>query len=221
VATGEYVQLLDDDDTLHPRKFEAQVDVLQQPEVGVAYCGVEMGDGQVALPTEEQLESVRELALTFSLWPCYTCTMLIERELLLDIEQFVQYEGNQDGAIIIDLAHATEFDAVFEPLVRKNDTYGSLGSSDSAVRAHFEIIDGKRQLYEDAGEDVLQQALANAYQFKGFHLIHSHFWSAGACLAFLRAAVHDPTLRHIIVFLASLFGQPGMSVGRVGRRLLS
>jgi hypothetical protein len=180
-----------------------------------------MGDGRVVLPTEEQLASVRERALTFSLWPCYTCTMLIERELLLEIDQFVQYEGNQDGAIIIDLAHATEFDAVFEPLVKKNDTNQSLGSSENAVKAHFDILEGKRHLYEEAGEDVLRQAFANAYRFKGFYLIRSNFWSGRACLAFLQATIRDPDAEHIATFLASLFGRPGIRAGRFGRQLLS
>jgi glycosyltransferase involved in cell wall biosynthesis len=39
LARGEYIQYLDSDDRLHPRKFELQVQALREhPEAGVAYC---------------------------------------------------------------------------------------------------------------------------------------------------------------------------------------
>lgn len=219
-ATGKYIQFLDDDDYLYPRKVEVQVELLEQSDVGVVYCGIRMADGREILPTEEQLAEVRKRALTFDLWPCYTCSMLIERELLMDIDDFTEYEGAQDGALRIELAHATEFDAVFEVLVDRTDTDRSLGDSRRAVTAHFDMIEGKRDLYAAAGEDVRRQALAYAHSYKGFYYMRYHFWSIQACLSFLRAVMIRPQRSNVLPFVASLFGKPGWKAGQRLKRAL-
>jgi GT2 family glycosyltransferase len=68
-STGEYIQLLDDDDRLLEGKLEKTAEVLREnPDVGVSYCGVYWGD-EPHLPKPEVAGDILEHALRFQTFP--------------------------------------------------------------------------------------------------------------------------------------------------------
>jgi glycosyltransferase involved in cell wall biosynthesis len=83
-ADGEFLQYLDSDDLLYPRKFAVQVAALRRsPDCGIAYCKTReyvMGSTPVDLPsarTGEQFDKLFPLLLTGRCWQ--TVTPLIRR----------------------------------------------------------------------------------------------------------------------------------------------
>lgn len=83
--TGEYVQFLDDDDTLDPTKIEKQVDLLRaHEEVGVVYCGLEAENQHRAvrrfMPRPEIRGDIMEYVLAIGSFPAVTSTLLVEYE---------------------------------------------------------------------------------------------------------------------------------------------
>ena len=85
-AKGEYVQYLDSDDWIDPRKFEVQVSALTaHPESDVAYCksrAYRMGDARWDVPaarTGEELETLFPSLLSGRVW--HTVTPLYRRSL--------------------------------------------------------------------------------------------------------------------------------------------
>jgi glycosyltransferase involved in cell wall biosynthesis len=220
IASGEYVQFLDDDDLLRPDKLAKQVPLLGD-EYGVCYSGLTYHEsGDEVLPDHEVRGDVLEEALRFELWPpCFTSTLLVERALLEEVRP-LRHHGAGDTTILIGLAQRTGFTFVDEPLVRKRIEVDSLGFS-------LENVANKRALLDDFADvyarhpECRAAALTHVYSQEGYVRLFDgeRVWSPRASLAFARATYYAPTdrERHLAAVLGSLAGRPGIHASRRGR----
>ena len=222
---GAYVQFLDDDDRLLPTKFSRQLAVFEtRPAAGVVYCGVDRTDDTTYLPDEEARGDVLDRALTFSLWPCMSSTMLIDRSVAAAIHPFEERPASADLELIVQLARETAFDFVDAPLVCKRVDASSLGRSTEAITGRFGIVDDYAALYDQRPERVRRAAIANTYRAKGRILLQRRRWSAAAVRAFALHVRHrpDPGPKAVAEAAAAVFGRPGMRLAQfLDRRLRS
>jgi glycosyltransferase involved in cell wall biosynthesis len=221
-TSGEFVQLLDDDDRLHPEKLARQVAVFDSdPAVGVVYCGMAFPDGRVVTPDPEARGEVLHRALAFDLYPCQTTTMLLRRSALSTVFPAPERPGGDDLAYMIELARRTDFDFVGEPLVSRGSGEGSRGSSLGLAEGRMQLLDEYADLYDAAPDWVRRQALVGTYLFTGRTLLADRRWSAGAVGAFARAASLQRDAYTLGLCLASLAGRPGIALGSAVLRWLS
>ena len=215
-TSGRYVQFLDDDDRLYPRKLASQVDLLAgRPGVGVAYCGMEMEDGTVYRPDPSVRGDVLRDALGFYDHPLTTSTMLIEREALDEVAPLDHDSpGADDINMCIRLAQVTEFDFVDDVLVFGGLPRGSRGRSWGGIRGRREILRRYRDLYDEFDPSVRRRALAETYRYEGRRRLEDRVWSARAILAFARSVYYEPDRSpiHVGEVLASVLGRPGRSL---------
>lgn len=211
-STGHYIQFLDDDDLLHPRKIERQIPLLEQSDVGVVYCGAKWPE-YVVYPKRKG--DVLEAALEFAMTPCCTPTMLFTRPLIEEVGELDRYPLLQDVWLIIEFARRTQFDYVDDLLVTVRVDDQSLLRSPETPEVFEQIIQDFAELYNGFPERVRNQAIAHTHTIKGHALLSQHIWSARAVRAFWAAYRASPEkdrqkLRRVFV---SLFG------GRLGLRL--
>lgn len=110
VAEGDYIQYLDSDDWLHPRKIECQVAALENdPGAGVCYCmtterRVAAGDsGTPLVRTTRRFDTIFPAFLSGRLW--HTVTPLWRREATdrigpwtgLRVEEDLEYDARAGG----------------------------------------------------------------------------------------------------------------------------
>jgi glycosyltransferase involved in cell wall biosynthesis len=213
-TSGEYVQLLDDDDRLQPEKLARQVAVLEaDSDVGVVYCGMEFPDGRVVTPDPEARGEVLHRALAFDLYPCQTSTMLLRRTALATVFPAESRPGGDDLAYMIELARRTAFDFVPDPLVARGTDGDSRGSSLGLYEGRMGLLAEYADLYDAAPDWVRRQALVGTYLFKGETLLADTGWSPGAIAAFARAAWLQRDAYTAGLCLASLAGSPGVALG--------
>ncbi|MFC5367805.1 glycosyltransferase family 2 protein [Salinirubrum litoreum] len=222
-TSGEFVQLLDDDDRLRPEKLARQVAAFDsRPEVGVVYCGMCFEDGRVVTPDPEARGEVLHRALAFDLYPCQTTTMLLRRSALSTVFPAPERPGGDDLAYTVELARRTEFDFVADPLVVRGSADGggggtdgerSRGSSLGLVEGRMQLLDEYADLYDDSPDWVRRQALVGTYLFEGRTRLADRVWSAGAITAFARAAWLQRDAYTVGLCLASLAGKPGIAIG--------
>ncbi|MEF8863316.1 MAG: glycosyltransferase family 2 protein, partial [Haloarculaceae archaeon] len=187
-ASGEHVQLLDDDDQILPEKLERQVPLLESDaSVGVMYCGLREVSGEPTLPNPENRGDVLEQALRFDLHPCQTVTMLFDGELLGELHPLATREAADDIGLKIRAAARTRFEFVDEVLVVR-------GSSESHRAAKLEysdeilnMVEEFDHLYDRFDESVRRDALVFGYESRGYRLLGRHWWSSGAIVAFAKA----------------------------------
>ncbi|WP_144925701.1 glycosyltransferase family 2 protein [Halorubrum salsamenti] len=121
IADGRHVQLLDDDDRLHPEKLSSQVPQLERtPDVGVAFCGYASDEG-VRLPDPGVRGDVLEESLQFGpkAWPI--STMLISASVLDDLLPLRDRTGADNNGLRIGLSTGCKSDSLAEALVYKGD----------------------------------------------------------------------------------------------------
>lgn len=153
-ASGEYIQLLDDDDMLLPGKLRKTAAVLRgTPDVGVAYCGViEEGEGCIR-PKPEIRGDILTDALRFQTYPVWTGSMLIERDVLLDCLPLAGMGDERlrvplgDSDLKIALAKRTEFESVDECLVVYRRESSRRWTGEKRYRKVRETVAHRRQLY--------------------------------------------------------------------------
>jgi glycosyltransferase involved in cell wall biosynthesis len=216
-TTGRYVQFLDDDDRLLPRKIAEQVDLLERrPGVGVAYCGMEMEDGTVHRPDPSVRGNVLGDALGFYDHPLTTSTMLIDREVLDDVGPLDRDSpGADDIRLCIEMAQVTEFEFVDDVLVVGGLPSESRGTSWGGIEGRRRILHRYRDLYDGFDPSVRRSALAETYRLEGRRRLEDRVWSARAITAFLRGVYYEPdrTVAHVGELLASTLGRPGRTLG--------
>lgn len=215
-SSGEYIQLLDDDDTIDPSKIEKQVKKLQESEAGVVYCGFKLGD-EYWLP--EHRGNVIQQALTFSLAPCSAHTMLAERGLYAAINPLDPYDCLHDIYLSIEFAQRTHFDYVDEILAK----YDQPVYKPEAIKTFDKLIEDYSHLYEQQPDYILQKAKAVSSRKKGHaHLAHSR-WSISAVKCYLDAFRYSPEheVEYLLMSLFSLFGEPGRVYGMEAFRRLA
>jgi glycosyltransferase involved in cell wall biosynthesis len=214
-CTGEYIQLLDDDDRLHPSKISKQVDALtRNPDIGVVYCGVEWENGHTVLPDPDVRGDVLKQALQFNTAPCITSTMLIDADILRSVLPLKDRPGADDIGMKIELARRTQFDFVDAPLLIKGASEDSRGSSAGSYEGRFAIMEEYADLYEEFPGSVRRQAAAYTYIKKAQVELDNKVWSTAAIVAAFKTCYFMPTFPFIGYFFASLFGRPGRDLAR-------
>jgi len=211
-STGEYIQLLDDDDYLLEGKLRQTAELLRRnPTVGVSYCGVIKGDEGCFQPKPEVSGDILEDALGFRTFPLWTGSMLIRRDVLVDCLPLHDYAGDTD--LKIELARRTAFEYVDECLA-----YYRRERSRKWVGHHkFEevkrVVRNKRELYAQYPE-IRDELLSSWYMREGFFWLRERRWSQRSIVCFLKSAYHatdsDEKIKSAIIAAASVFGRPGM-----------
>ncbi len=211
-ASGEYVHLLDDDDYFLPGKLSKTVAVLEEnPAIGVAYSGL------VSDVRGEQLPRVKgdvlESALMFKTYPCCTITMLIDRELLLDLLPLAEYADDLD--LKIELARRTAFDTVDECLVYRRKTESRKWDSLERFAEMKRVVRNQQELY-DQFPSIRRAVLAERYEKEGRARLEERAWSMAAIACFLKATYYATETRPRCVgqVVASLLGRPGIETAR-------
>jgi glycosyltransferase involved in cell wall biosynthesis len=212
-AHGEYIQLLDDDDQLAPRKIEKQLELLRSsPSVGVVYCGIEETTGENVFPTPQMRGDVYYDSLRiFQLHPCLTGTMLIDADVLRTIFPLESREAADDIGMKIRLANETQFDYVDEVLYYKGESENHRAQSDAFTDEIVNIIRENWSNIASAPDPVSRDAMKTFYRLRGVQHIRESVWSLDAIRMFWRALQYadgfDPVL--IASFISSWFGRPG------------
>ncbi|TYL36417.1 glycosyl transferase [Natronococcus pandeyae] len=213
---GDYVNLLDDDDRMRPRKLEKQIELIESnPDVGVVYCGKQWENGHKVMPDSDIRGDVLHHALSFQMTPSSPSAMLIEREILDDIRPLTDRPGGDDLGLKIELARRTAFDFVDEPLLIQGHAGESRGGSMGAVVGRRQILDEYAALYEEPPQSVYRSALAHTYLLEAHILLYQNTWSLKAIKAATLALYYVPGLRLSFAgyALVSLFGRPGRRFG--------
>lgn len=219
VATGSYIQFLDDDDLLRKDKLRRQIALLDE-ETGVVYSGLQYHESEeIIRPNQTVRGNVLEHTLKFEMWPpCFTSAMLIDRDVLEQVRP-LNYHGAGDTTFMIGLARRTYFDFVDAPLVEKRLAVDSLGFSKENVDNKKQLLDDYDWLYNQFPR-CRKAALTHIYREEGRVRLSESTWDPVAIIAFARAAYHAPTdqPKHLGELFGALFGQIGVRSVRLTRR---
>jgi len=216
-ANGEYIQFLDDDDEIFPRKISKQVDLLQNsPSTGVAYGGIIDRDGNEVLPSVGERGNSLELALQF-FWPTtITSSLLISDDVLSQIYPLENRAAADDIGMKIELAKRTEFDFVNEVLTKIGDSVNSRSTGMDFVHELENIYEEYKPEYERVPEQVRRNALSDTYWTKAQVLLDENIWSLSAIYCYFVAIAYkrELDLSLLVSAIASLFGRPGLTLTR-------
>jgi len=230
-STGEYVQLLDDDDKLLEGKLTKTAEVLSEnPEVGVSYCGVLRGNERCYPKPRVSGDFLKE-ALAFRAFPMWTASMLIEREVLLDCLPLAGMGNDHnldielgDTDLKIELARRTKTDCVDEILAFYRQESNDRWTGPRRFRKVKQNVEHQRELY-DQYPSIRNELLALWHQRQAEYWLGEEAWSHRAVSHFLRAAYHaDGPARKLKCgagAAASVFGRPGWNAAVRARNALS
>lgn len=210
-TAGTYVQLLDDDDRLHPEKIPRQVTVLEGiPTAGVVYCGHTSAE-EVRLPNPGARGNVLEETLQFGPKACTNSTMLVSSTVLEDVIPLADTEGADDIWFCIELADRTEFEVITDSLVYKGTTSNNRSKRPVVGRELLNVIDEYDSLYADHPPSVRRTASKKAYTTLARNTLHTHNWSLTAVSAFYRSLEYkdEKTVADFALPVVALFGSPG------------
>jgi len=217
-SSGEFVQLLDDDDILLENKIQAQLELFKnRPEVGVVYSGVKTESSGDVYPRSDGRGDVLKLALIFELVACVTSTMLIRGETLNKILPLPDPPGSDDTYLKIELAQRCEFDYVEKVLVKKGGPSDQRGDSYGAIEGTWGVLQEYEDLYNTFCDEIRQTAISNAASREARYLIQQHLYSLLAVyLFFLSLRTHPkPSRLRYFQLVAGLFGRPGYKMAQV------
>lgn len=123
-AKGKYVAFLDDDDCWMPDKITKQICALKQQKCGIAFCGRrrEFVNKLGIISYQDQLPNPLfhgdVSKLIFSSIPATTSTLIIQRDLLLQVDGFdEQLNFWQEYDLMVRLAQVSTFAQVSENLI--------------------------------------------------------------------------------------------------------
>lgn len=210
-ATGEYVHFLDDDDIFLEGKLHKTAEVLNdQTGVGVAYSGVKQDNGWHKYPDEEMAGDVLEPTLRFETFPCYTCSMLIERELLVDMLPLPDLIAANDTNFMIELARRTEFDYVDELLVYNRREESETWVGMKKIEGMKQVLSLQSELY-DQFPAIHRAVLTKIYHMEGQVRLERQVWTPRATACFARAAYYaeEGRITYAGATVTSLLGRPG------------
>lgn len=207
IASGRFVQLLDDDDVLHPEKIAAQVSAFETgPDVGIVYCGFE-ADGIQVRPTPAGRGNVLKAALTFDLKACVTSTMLFRSAPLDRLSPLPETPGADDTYWKIELATMTSFEYVDNILVTRLSPPDRRASSRGAVEGTHSVLEEYRSLYDSFDDAVFARAKADALTREAFYCARTSIWSPRAITLSVQACRIHPSpslLAYVLPFVFSL-----------------
>lgn len=213
-ATGEYIHLLDDDDYFLDGKLTQSLRAIENnPDAGVVYTGLISDAIGYQYPDPEVSGDVLERALRFKMYPCCTITMLIERDVLVDVLPLAEYADDLD--LKIELARRTEFDYVDRCLVYRRFQESRKWVGLERFEEMKRLVRHQSDLY-DQYPHIRRAVLAERYEEEGQARLDQSMWSATAILCFLKAAYYaeETKVRCYVQVAASLFGQPGLNAAR-------
>lgn len=220
-STGEYIHFLDDDDYFLPGKLRKTLEVLKaDPEAKVAYSGLIQDDRGLQYPDPAVTGDVLERALRFKTYPCCTITMLMERDVLLDVLPLATY--GDDLVLKIELARRTPFTTVDECLVYRRKATSRRWDGLQRFAEMKRIISHQHELY-DQYPHIRRAVLAERYEEEGQTRLDHKRWTPRAPLCFGKAFYYadENRFRIGVQFVASLFGRPGLAtIRQVNRRFL-
>ena len=216
-TSGEYVHLLDDDDVLLDGKITKTVDVvLNEPNTGVGYTGVTQGGGRHA-PDPAMSGNVLESTLRIETFPCYTSSMLIDRDILIDVLPLPDLPAANDVNLMIELSSRTEFNYVDEILVKKGEGRNQMWSGFDKLDGTKRVVEIQDHLYDQYPE-IRRKVLADVYYQEGFHRLRDKSWTPKTIGCFARATRHATTtsdrVKYGSLLFASLFGRPGVKAAQ-------
>lgn len=211
-ATGDFIQLLDDDDRLVDKKIESQLHLFEQNDsVGVVYCGIRVGKTEHEPNSNFRGKVLREV-LVFDHYPAQTATMLIRADTLNQIMPLSERAGKDEVGMIIELAQITEFDYINEPLVEKGVQGRHRGETPEAGQEGIHLVQEYADIYADFSYEVKYQALQHQYRRYAHVLLKNELWSGKAILAALKSCYFGVLSGHLsvksvkIVFISPLGG---------------
>lgn len=215
-ASGEYVQLLDDDDVLLDGKITKTSEVvLNDPNTGVGYTGVKMGNGRHT-PDPEMAGDVLKPALRFETFPCYTSSMLIDRNILLDRLPLPDLPAANDSNLMIELSRRTNFDYVDQILVDKRRQEREMWTGVNKIEGMKRVLEIQSHLY-DQHPEIRREVLADIHYQEGYHRLRNKSWSPEAIRCFAQATTNASTtttkVKYASILFASLFGKPVINTG--------
>jgi glycosyltransferase involved in cell wall biosynthesis len=208
-STGDYVQILDDDDRLFETKIEKQVDLLNTTsEIGLVHCGIQWEFGVVVSPPLSLRGDVLEEVLTLDTSPCVTSTFLMRASILDELFPLPLYPGAADDVLKIEMASRTKFDFIDEALVLRGVDEQNVSESERAIGACFELVDDYSHLYEQVDPAVRRKALAKTYSRQGVLYMSESIWSISAIRSFFYANRYYPGINRqfALQLFLSLFG---------------
>lgn len=213
-STGDYIHFLDDDDYFLPGKLSKTIEALEADSTAkVAYSGLIQDDRGMQYPDPAVSGDVLEYALRFKMYPCCTITMLMERDVLLDVLPLATYGDDLD--LKIELARRTPFTTVNECLVYRRKATSRRWEGLRRFEEMKRIINHQRSLY-DQYPHIRRAVLAERYEEEGQVRLDHHRWTPKAPICFGKALYHADAhrLRLGAQLIASVFGRPGLSAIR-------
>lgn len=215
-ADGTYIQFLDDDDRIVPSKIERQVKKLEKNDsAGVCYGGVIQPDGLRHLPQEDASGNVLSRALSFSLFPAITSSVLIETELVKSVIPFLDVPGFQDGWLFIELAQKTQFVFIDDIVTVRSENTEGITQSTGAIKGREVVLTEFQNLYIQQPDWVKEKAQADIYLRRAKYHMRNSVWSINAIYYFFMTLYTSPTNRgrYLKATVLSCFGSPAWRLG--------
>lgn len=213
-ADGDYIQFLDDDDQILPKKIERQVNLLlENNDSSVVHCGIQWDFGVVDYPIRDLRGDVLKQVLTLDTSPCITSTLLIDSTVLAKIMPLKSYQASTDDVLKIELSRKAKFDYIDDVLVRRGTGGENVSTSMRPVEANKQIISDYSFLYDRFDDRIEARARSKTLYREGLAHLENHNWSLDAIIALGHSLYVDPSrgIRPLIIFPLSLGGKPMIS----------
>lgn len=214
-SSGDFIQILDDDDRLRPTKLEKQISLLKQNQnIGVAHCGFEWDFGIAEKPNPNHQGDVLNEVLTLNSSPCITSTILFRRKFVEEIFPLKQYRGAADDVLKIELAQLTHFDYINEILIDRGVDNSNISDSNEAINACFQIIYDYEGLYNNTNPDVKNKAYSKTYARKALTELDQNIWSFNTIKYFIKANQYSPNIniKLIVSLILAIGGRPTYAI---------
>lgn len=217
-ASGQFIQLVDDDDYLLSEKLERSVAYLEDnPAIGVVYTGMIQDTTGEEYPDPQYTGNVLEQTLHFRTFPCCTLTMTIRRSLIT--ECLPLSNEADDMNLKIELAQRTRFGAIDACLACRRSRTSRKWTGLQRIAEMQRILRIQADLYDEY-PDIRQAVRTEIAVREGTYRVESHLWSPKAISCFAKAAWLDEDARflHLSRMVSALFGRPGIAIARWGHR---
>lgn len=127
-SSGEYIALLDDDDTWKPEKLELQIEKLEGKgeDYKACYTGAETiySDHKAQITPEKEGDITKEV-LEMNVNGSFGSTLLVESETVDEVDGFdEEFDMHQDWEFLLRVLEHTQICCVGKPLISREVMYG-------------------------------------------------------------------------------------------------